>query len=259
MVDFGSLVPVKFEINGKQITMPELLKRGHLRHHVLQLFTELEKKGFGVYTLGRRGPGTCAKFDPNDKCPVAFTIFAEAKPPKKAVETEPEAPTPEPVGALDGPTAPAPELAAKKVTLPPAVQPKVASPLRTSKHPEDEEAEETTFPSQTLHSLWSLSKILVKDATSDLLGYECSVFADQILVLHRIRGGGVPSIDEALKNIWSTVERRILATETRDTNRFEEVVSQLMGVGLLVLTPVGCTCGVVIKKQSRSKDEKDSQ
>lgn len=221
-----NLAVIKFEINKMQLTMPNLLKQNYMRMHVLQLFEELQKKGFGVYTLGRRGPGNCAKFDPNDKCPLTYSIVIDPKAGKIANKVPDVMP---------------PKASGKAPTEPPKVMEKQAQNLE--KKSESDDADEKTAHSHVLHSLLGLSKNLVKNPASTFVGYECIVFADQILVLYRVRGGGYETIESAVKQILPSIDNRILVNETRETTRLEAIVSLLKGVGILVLCPEGCTCG----------------
>jgi len=81
---------------------------------------------------------------------------------------------------------------------------------------------------KTLHSLWALSQNIVEDSTSGNIGYRCDVFADQILVMHRVRGGGESSIEKALQNVWSDVSDRLKLG-------MADVVSRLRGHGFCLL------------------------
>lgn len=217
---------IKFENLDGELTMPMLLKLGHLRQHITQLFEELDKKGFGNYIPGKRGKGNCARFVPNESCPKTYTVFSATKtqtkkaPPivEKEVETK------------------------EKVQEAPKKDSEKTNEVKLSKE-KLPIVEEKDLNTQTLHSLWALSKNLVEDLNSNFVGYRCVVFANQLVVVHRVRGGGSPSIQEAVKKIFSSIENRIVVKKGRSISKIEAISSGLAGSGFFVLCPVDCTCG----------------
>ena len=174
----------------EELTMPILLKKGYRREDITNLFLSLENKGFGTYKPGKRGKGCCAHFIKNENCPETFAVFSERKRYKKST-----------VDKKEQKTAP--------------VVDKNHSPHKTMK-------------AQTIHALWGLSQLLVEDPTSGNVGYRCDIFANQILTLHRIQGGGEKSIEDALSLVWGVVANRI------DGN-LGDIVSRLRGHGIVVL------------------------
>jgi len=89
-------------------------------------------------------------------------------------------------------------------------------------------SESTSVKLQTINALWNLSQNIVQDVSSCNIGYRCDVFAGQILVLHRIRGGGESTIKEALQNVWDIVSDKINID-------IEEAISKLRGHGFCLL------------------------
>lgn len=219
-MNLEDLVAVKFDIDGEMLTTPKLLEKNYSRPHIIQLFEELHKKGFGTYTPGKRGKGCFSRFVPNENCPKEYTLFTAAKGVRAA---------PKPV---DIPGIPQ-EIACKIDAENKKVE---------TKKVDKNNAVEKTEESQVLHALWALSKNLVQDITSDFVGYKCSIFANQIVVLHRVRGGGKETIEEAVKDVLPTVGDRILTRPTKNMNKIEYIVSTLSGTGFVVLCPDGCEC-----------------
>lgn len=219
-MNLEELVSIKFDINGEMLTTPNLLEKKYNRAHIIQLFEELHKKGYGIYTPGKRGKGCFSRFVPNENCPKTYTLFAAAKGTRTA---------PKPVDIVG-----LPEDIACKISS----ENKKVEPKKVDKN----NAVEKTEESQVLHALWGLSKNLVQDIMSDFIGYKCSIFADQMVVLHRVRGGGKETIEEAVKDIMPAVKDRILTRPTKNINKMEYIVSTLAGTGFIVLCPNGCSC-----------------
>lgn len=211
MSDFS---PVTFDLT-EELTMPNLSKvKKHPRQHVLMLFEQLEKGGYGEYTRGKRGKGNCARFTPNDKCPNSFTILVEtATLPKRKRSSETN---------------------------------KVKSQVRVTTKQAENSTEsvcsanatkdsDLSLETQVLHTLWSLSKNIVRDSSSSFVGYECSVFAGAFIVLARVRGGGKESIEEALRHIWESNQSRMGLKNKPKGKRIEWIASDLRGKGFYIL------------------------
>jgi hypothetical protein len=208
--------PVTFDLT-KELTMPRLSKvlKFH-RQHVLALFEQLEKGGFGEYTKGRRGKGNCARFAPNEKCPPAFTILVEtATLPKRKQSVE-----------------------ANKVNKP---QIKVTTKQTETLEASIDSIEETeckaplSVEAQILNSLWSLSKHVVMDSSSSFVGFECKVFANVFIVLNHVRGGGEKTIEEALQTVWEANNDRMGLKSKPKSKRIEWIASDLRGKGFYIL------------------------
>jgi len=202
--------PVSFDLT-ETLTMPHLSKtKGFARQHVLLLFEQLEKAGYGNYTRGRRGKGNCAKFEPNKKCPQAFTILVENTTLPKRKQNQ---------------------------TL--KVESNESGSDKSSEEIENKKEEKIVTPEnvgrQVLTSLWSLSKNIVRDINSDFVGYECHVFGGSFIVLHRVRGGGENTIEDALKNVWDSVDARVGLKDKPKTKRVEGIASTLRGNGFYIL------------------------
>jgi len=206
-----SFSPITFDLT-KELTMPNLSKvLGYSRQHVLALFEQLERGGFGAYTRGTRGKGKCSKFAPNDKCPVSFTILVDASTVPKRKRND-----------------------INKVT--PQIETTTKQNICKTNVDEIETVLETkSVEAQIISSLWSLSKNIVKDSSSSFIGYECSVFANAFLVLTHVRGGGEKTIEEALRSVWENTNTRMGLKDKPKTKRVEQVASNLRGSGFYIL------------------------
>jgi len=201
------------------------LKKNYQRPHITALFEELQRRGFGVYTPGARGKGKCARFMPNNTCPVKYTVLVDAS--KKSAAPEPSTASVQ---------SPAPPPLVRPTPPPIQAKPAVAAPKVVEESPASNE-QATSSVAVVGNWLRGLSQIVVRDATSSVLGYECVVFCDEILALCRIRGGGEPTIEEALQAVWNKVKDRVGYKHTTKAGMtpFELVESRLKGLGYYIL------------------------
>ena len=206
--------PITFDLT-KELTMPNLSKvMGYSRQHVLALFEQLEKNEYGKYTRGSRGKGNCARFAPNDKCPSNFTILVETStlPKRKRLVDS---------NKVTSQTGAATTQQVVNQTAKVTAESEIKEPLSTN--------------TQVLNSLWSLSKRVVKDSASSFVGYECNVFANAFIVLHRVRGGGEKTIEEALHTVWESNSARMGLKNKSKNKRIEWIASDLRGKGFYIL------------------------
>lgn len=64
---------VEFKLS-RVMTMPLLLKEGHRRNEIIELFSKLASMEYGEYIKGKRGAGNPAKFIANENCPDTFPM-----------------------------------------------------------------------------------------------------------------------------------------------------------------------------------------
>lgn len=69
---------VEFIIPRKELKIEEY-KATHNRRHIILLFQQLQREGFGSYFEGHRGRTGAARFVPNDKCPEKYELEIEEK------------------------------------------------------------------------------------------------------------------------------------------------------------------------------------
>jgi len=238
---------ITFNINGI-LTMPTLLKEGYFRPHITMVFEELHKKGFGIYEPGKRGPGCCAKFTPNETCPAVYKLVVPVKTTKvgrpRLIRNVPASSTNEETQNEIETSSEINEQEQEQIVTP--VSAPIPSPTKIvtqNNNNNIEYSDDKNLETHVLHSLFGLSKTIIRDQSSSRVGYECSVFADQLLVLHRIRGGGKDTIESAVKLMWDKVATRIVAPKMKHMNKFQYACSILRGASFLVLCPVGCLCG----------------
>jgi hypothetical protein len=171
-----------------KMTMPNLLEKGYRREDITTLFESLEGEGFGVYTKGSRGKGNFAYFTPNNSCPSEYVVESKRKRYRKSN--------------------------------------KVDTPERKSSTSTESECK--TKKQQALFAMWELSKNIVLNPSATKVGYECEILGNQILTIHRIRGGGFDTMEQAVNKVWVDISSRV------DGN-VKDVVSSLMGNSFLIL------------------------
>ena len=64
---------VEFKLSAA-MRLPDLIKIGYQRKEIVELFAELEKKGFGMYMEGSRGKTNCATFEFFEKNPETYRM-----------------------------------------------------------------------------------------------------------------------------------------------------------------------------------------
>ena len=70
---------VDFPLEGVEITLPSLIKKGFQRAEIMALFEELQAQGFGLYNKGTRGKSNYASFEffidlPGDTYRMTFSV-----------------------------------------------------------------------------------------------------------------------------------------------------------------------------------------